>query len=292
MIEVKNLSKKFGRKAVLSNVELTLKEGTVTGLVGVNGAGKSTLLRLIAGVLQPDKGRILVDGEPRDADKNGAKIFFLPDDPYYGSDTTVKGLFSLYSVFYPQLVWKDFAEEATASGLDLKKPLRSYSKGMRRQLFALLALDLRPRYLLLDEAFDGLDLIARRQFIRRIGELVDKEGTAVLVASHSLRELEDFCDSYLLIDGGRIASQGALDEKLAELCRFSLAYDRDIDASLFEGLPILHYAQEGRFVRLLLKGEVEETENALRATGPVVLERQEVGFEDLFLGTSEGGKLQ
>lgn len=292
MIEVKNLSKRFGNKTVLDGVSLTLPEGSVTGLVGVNGAGKSTLLRLIAGVYAPDAGAVLVDGEARDPDKNGGKIFFLPDDPYYDLATNAKKLFHLYKVFYPGILWASFEKELTEAGLDVKMPLRACSKGMRRQIFAQLALEVRPKYLLLDEAFDGLDVRARAQFVRRLGQLTQESGTAVLVASHSLRELSDFCDSYVLIDKGKIVSGGALDEQLEKLCRFSLAYDHEIDRALFADLPVVHFAQEGRFVRLLLKGNADDMEKLLEKTSPAVMERREVRFEDLFIGETEGGGIE
>lgn len=292
MIEVKNLTKKFGKTEVLSDVSLTLNEGGVMGLVGVNGAGKSTLLRVISGVYTPDGGCVTVDGEPRDPDKNGNKIFFLPDDPYYDYSTNAMKLFDLYKVFYPRIDREAYVKAVSDAGLDPKKPLRACSKGMRRQLFALLALQARPKYLLLDEAFDGLDVRARAQFVRGLGELADREGTAVLVASHSLRELSDFCDSYVLIDGGRIVSEGALDEQLEKLCRFSLAYDHEIGRALFAGLPVVHFAQEGRFVRLLLKGNADDMEKLLEKTSPAVMERREVRFEDLFIGETEGGGIE
>ena len=290
MIEVKGLSHSFGGKEVLKDISLEIKEGTVTGLVGVNGAGKSTLLRLIAGVYEPQKGTIFVDGEKRDPDKNGEKIFFLPDDPFYTLGANGNRLLSLYKTFYPAFDCSLFQNEAEKAGLNLKTPLRSMSKGIRRQMFALIALAARPKYLLLDEAFDGLDVKARHSFILALGESVEKNGTAVLVASHSLRELEDFCDGYLLIDGGKIASRGALDEKLAQLCRFTLAYDREIGKELFFGLPVLHYKQEGRFVRLLLQGDAETIGQALEKTSPVVMERQRVDFEDLFIASTSGRK--
>jgi dipeptidyl-peptidase-4 len=79
-------------------------------------------------------------------------------------------------------------------GLDEKKPIRNFSKGMRRQLFIALALAVKPKYLLLDEAFDGLDPLARLSFKKAINEAVEENGTSVIISSHSLRELEDFCD--------------------------------------------------------------------------------------------------
>ena len=89
MIEIKNLSKSFSNKKVLSNLNLLIEDGQIFGLVGINGSGKSTLLRLISGIYNKDSGSILIDGEEVYENEHAkAKIFFLPDEPFYSSDST------------------------------------------------------------------------------------------------------------------------------------------------------------------------------------------------------------
>ena len=222
MIEVKNLTHYLGGKKILENVNITIPEGSVMGLVGINGAGKTTLLRLISGVYRPDEGEVLLDGEEM-TDEKRAELFFLPDDPYYTIHTTGKSLFEMYKVFYPAIDHKIFLEYMAEFELDEKKPIRNFSKGMRRQLYIALALSVRPRYLLLDEAFDGLDPLARLAFKKAINRAVEEDGTAVLISSHSLRELEDFCDSYALIDKMTVASSGDISERVNRYCKFQLA---------------------------------------------------------------------
>lgn len=101
MIEVKNLYKSYGKTSVLENVNVNVSDGSIFGLVGINGAGKSTLLRLVSGVLKPDGGEILIDGEPvYENEKAKRKIFFLPDDPFYTSNLNGDGLAALYKTFY------------------------------------------------------------------------------------------------------------------------------------------------------------------------------------------------
>ena len=93
MIEVKNLCHDIGGKIILKNVNLTLQEGSVMGLVGINGAGKTTLLRLISGVLTPKLGEILIDGQSVGEEEARRALFFLPDDPYYTIYTTGESLY-------------------------------------------------------------------------------------------------------------------------------------------------------------------------------------------------------
>ena len=184
MIEIKRLTKAYDKAPVLRDVNLAVPDKSVFGLVGINGAGKSTLLRLISGVLKADNGIILIDGEPvyeNEAAKR--QIFFLPDDPYYTSNINGSGLAELYKTFY------DFDAEVYGRYLDQfklspKAPIRNFSKGMKRQVFVSLALAVRPKYLLLDEAFDGLDPLARMVFKRGVIDLVEEKGSTVIISSH------------------------------------------------------------------------------------------------------------
>ena len=282
MIEVKNLTHYLGGKKILENVNITIPEGSVMGLVGINGAGKTTLLRLISGVYRPDEGEVLLDGEEM-TDEKRAELFFLPDDPYYTIHTTGKSLYEMYKVFYPAIDHKVFLEYMAEFELDEKKPIRNFSKGMRRQLYIALALSVRPRYLLLDEAFDGLDPLARLAFKKAINRAVEEDGTAVLISSHSLRELEDFCDSYALIDKMTVASSGDISERVNRYCKFQLAFLKDMAQSDFDGLPVASLEKSGRFFRVVLEGKEDEMEAALKALEPAVLEQMPMDFEEMFI---------
>ena len=103
MIEIRHLSHTLGKNVILDDVNLTIPDSTVMGLVGINGAGKTTLLRLMSGVYLPDKGRIFYDGDREPSDeKTRRDIFFLPDDPYYTMNATGKSMREMYKIFYPR----------------------------------------------------------------------------------------------------------------------------------------------------------------------------------------------
>ncbi|MBR2019969.1 MAG: ABC transporter ATP-binding protein [Clostridia bacterium] len=283
MIELKYISHSLGGKQVLNDVNLTLKEGGVMGLVGINGAGKSTLLRLISGVYVPDAGEALCDGVSLTDAEARKRLFFLPDDPYYTGSTTGKSLCRLYRVFYPNMDMEIFQKYLNEFGLDGKKPIRTFSKGMRRQLYVALALSVRPKYLLLDEAFDGLDPLARLGFKRAINRAVEEDGTGVLISSHSLRELEDFCDCYALIDNKTVADSGDISEHVNRFCKFQLAFLEEFDESVFDGLPTVSIEKSGRFVRIVLQGKSEEMKEKLEALRPVIVEEMPMDFEEMFI---------
>ena len=288
MIEIKNLSHSLGGKKILDKINLTLPEGSIMGLVGINGAGKTTLLRLISGVYVADEGEITCDGLPMSEEIARKNLFFLPDDPYYTIYTTGKSLFELYKVFYPDMDREIFLKHLANFGLDEKKPIRNFSKGMRRQLYIALALSVKPKYLLLDEAFDGLDPLARLAFKKAINHAADEYGTSVLISSHSLRELEDFCDSYALIDKMTIASSGDIAERVNRFCKFQLAFFNDFDEQTFAGLPVVSLERTGRFARVVLEGKEDEMKMALEKLNPAVVEQMTMDFEEMFIHEVEG----
>lgn len=279
MIEIQGLKKSYGTKLVLDGVHLTVPDGAKFGLVGINGAGKSTLLRLIADVLRPDEGIILLDGECVTGNaKKREELFFLPDDPYYASGTTIAKLIDLYRTFYP-FDRALFDKYASIFGLQLLTPIRNFSKGMKRQAFAALALACRPRYLLLDEAFDGLDPLARLELKRG---LIEQEECTVLISSHSLRELEDICSGFALLDGGTIADAGDIHDALGKVHKFQFALEREVRR---EDIPFecLSFMAEGRVARIIVRGEAEYIMRMLEALHPLFVEEIAVDFEELFL---------
>lgn len=279
MITIKGLRKSYGTKEVLSGVSLTVPDASVFGLVGINGAGKTTLLRMMADVLRPDEGTVEYDGENIAGNaKKRKELFFLPDEPYYMAGTTVGKLVELYKSFYS---FDDelFSRYEKLFSLERRTPVRNFSKGMKRQAFAALALACRPKYLLLDEAFDGLDPLARLELKRGI---ISLEGTTAVISSHSLRELEDICSGFALLDGGAVADAGDLSETLERVHKFQAAFEEPVPRERFP-FECLSFESEGRVVRFVVRGGREEIVSALKALSPIFVEEIKVDFEELFL---------
>lgn len=282
MIEIKNLQKWYGKTCALEDVSANIPDGCVFGVVGVNGAGKSTLPRLLAGVLRADAGEILCDGEPVfENEKIKRGIFFLPDEPYYGANTTGGQLAQLYSAFYPfsENVFRTWCANFS---LDENAPLRNFSKGMKRQMFLSLALASRPKYLLLDEAFDGLDPGARLAFKRALIELGEETGCTAVIASHSLRELSDICTHFALIGGGKAVCGGDLHENLHNVHKFQAAFEREVSPHDFP-FPCIKCDCTGRVATLVVQGDAEKTRQKIQALSPLFIEEIAVDFEEFFL---------
>ena len=236
MLEIKNVTKAFKDKSVLDDVSLNIDHGSIFGLVGVNGAGKSTLLRSIAGIYSLDDGLVLFEGLDTQIDVEIRKrIFLVSDDPYYPYGSSIKSLKMFYKSFY------DFDEEIYQKYLNLFKlsetdNISNFSKGMKRQALLLIALACKPELLLLDEAFDGLDPIVRVHIKNALSDLIEDNNSLIIISSHNLKELEDICDSYGILENGHIETYGDLLESKANINKYQLAFKEEVDIEMFKGL--------------------------------------------------------
>ncbi len=282
MLEIKDLCKNFKDKEVLKNINLKIEDGKVFGLVGINGAGKSTLLRLLSGVYKADSGSILYDSEEvYENEKIKRNIFFLPDEPYYSNNTTPLSLKDIYKVFY-NLDEKRYLDYINSFKLPLKKPMNKFSKGMKRQVFISLALSIKPKYLLLDEAFDGLDPLARLTFKRALIDLINDVNSTIIISSHSLRELEDICDSYGLLDNKEISSSGDISEEIEKLHKYQVAFEHEIYQEDLD-FEIKSFSKDRRIVKIVVKEDYEEFTKLISKYNPLIIDEIPIDFEELFI---------
>ncbi len=206
MITVTDISKKTDDCEILKGVSLEIKKGSVFGLLGANGAGKSTLLRLMCGIYKPDSGSITYDGKPVwNNPEVKEKIFFINDETVQFSNYTLTELKNFYRCYYPDFSGEIFENLRKQVNLPENKKMSAFSKGMKRQAVVITALACRTPYLLMDEAFDGLDT-AMRVIVRNMifDAVMDREMT-VIISSHNIRELSEICDTAAMIKDGKTA---------------------------------------------------------------------------------------
>lgn len=290
MLKIDGLSKSFSDKDVLKDLSLNINEGSIFGLVGINGSGKSTLLRCIAGIYECDKGSVLFNDENTYLNENIRKdIFFVNDDPYYPMASNIKTLKEFYSSYY-QIDEQAYRKYLELFHLDENKTINSFSKGMKRQTLLLFALAIKPKLLLLDEAFDGLDPIVRFNLKKSLYDFIEENNSIIIISSHNLKELEDICDSYGILENGRISTYGDLLESKANINKYQLAFKEEIDESLFNQFDILYQSKEGSVYSLVIKGDKDEICEKLNALNPIILDTLQVNFEELFIYEHEGGK--
>lgn len=214
VIQLSNLSRRFGRKTALDDVTLSLPRGVVYGLVGANGAGKTTLIRHILGLLRARSGTVRVFGLDPVAEPVAVltRVGYLSEENDLPAWMRVGELIRYTRAFYP--AWDDaYADELRrAFDLDASARIRDLSRGQKARAGLVAALAHRPELLVLDEPSSGLDPIVRRDILAAVLRTTAHEGRTVLFSSHLLDEVEEVADHVIMISDGRILLSAALAE--------------------------------------------------------------------------------
>jgi ABC-2 type transport system ATP-binding protein len=252
-------------------------------MVGSNGAGKSTFLRLIAGVYRPDQGTITMDGLPVfDNPAVKSQIAYVSDELYFLAGASMNRMADCYASLFPHFDKKRFQFLTESFHLNPKKPLSTFSKGMKRQAAIILALSTRPKYLFFDETFDGLDPVMRNLVKGLICEDVLERQVTAIITSHSLRELEDTCDQLALLHQGGLVLQSDVQHLKTSLFKVQIAFLDDYDQSRFPQVDCLHYVQHGSVANLIVRGDQEATISYLQSLSPVLLDILPLNLEEVF----------
>lgn len=281
MIRIKDLKKSYDNKYVLDCMDIEIKPGTIFGLIGINGSGKSTLLRLISGVMHPDDGVIEINGQKLTDDLEDRKdIFYLSDNPPHGHFTTFDNLYDLYNVFYPmnRLI---FNEVLGMFNLESSLELSKCSKGMKRQGYIALAFATEAKYLLLDEAFDGLDPVSRLKF-RKYMMSTFNEDRIIIISSHSLRELEDVCDSFGIIDNGKFKTYGNITDIISKVKKYRIIATDIQKAVLKNPEDFIHYKTDGRVITVYENNQ-KDIKTLLREENVLAIDVLDMTFEEYFM---------
>lgn len=285
MIEIKNLTKKFGKVVAVNNMSLTINNGTVLGLVGSNGSGKSTLLRLLSGVYQPDNGEVVVDGNVLfDNPVAKGECYFIPDFPYFYNNSTVESTAFLYRNLYPN--WSEEQFNRYCSMFPIKKdaPIINMSKGMQRQAALILALSTCPKYLFLDEIFDGLDPVVRHLLKKIIINHVSMHEMTVVIASHNLRELEDLCDRLCLLHRGCLLMERNIESLRQDFRKVQVAFSEVPNIpNLFAGINVVNIWRNGNIFNVTIRGTEEEFMPAINALNPAYVSAMPLTLEEIFI---------
>ena len=256
MIEIKNLTKEFPGVIAVNNLSLDVRPG-INGLIGENGAGKSTLLRLIADVFQVTSGEILIDGKPHNLPEVKNNLFFLSDNPYFSTNMTPKEVVELYGSLFD--VDKDkFFRILNSLSLPTERRLSTYSKGMRRQLFIAIALSFKGEYVMLDEAFDGLDPLVLDTIKQEIISDADKK--TYLVSSHNITSLERLCDNFIVLSKGRCKNTGTIEDLGENFVKYQIFTKEAITQIDLEalGYKILSFKKLGSINNVVFYGNVTD----------------------------------
>ncbi len=284
VIEVRNLTRRFGKKVALDDVNLTVPAGGVFGLVGENGAGKSTLLKHVLGLLRTQQGSVRVFGLDPVADPVGAlgQIGYLSEDRDMPDWMQVGALMSYTSAFFPS--WdQHFAEELREMfDLNVKQKVGSLSRGQKARVGLLLALAHRPPLLLLDEPSSGLDPVVRRDILGAIIRTVADEGRTVLFSSHLLDEVQRVSDHVAMLHDGKLVLSEPIDTVLQSHEKLVVRFEQPQDvAPHFAGA--LRCEGEGREWSVICNGRREEVESQIKERNGEIVDRSAPSLDEIFV---------
>jgi len=271
MIEVEGVSKRFQEIEALNTVTLTVNKGSIYGLAGSNGAGKTTLLKILAGIYRQDFGQVTFDTEyifENNAMK--ARTVFISDSPYYFTNYTIDDMANFFSRIYPRWEQERYLKLREAFDIDVKRRIRSLSKGMQRQVAFWLGLSLVPDVMLLDEPLDGLDPVMRQKVKNLIIQDVAEREMTVMISSHNLRELEGVCDYIGILHQGKMLIQKDLDDLKADLHKIQIAFSDGIPEALLQNVQALYQEKRGSVLILVVRGAYDEIIRHIQTYNPAI----------------------
>ncbi len=293
MIELKNVSMLFGSGKsdegfrALDDVSLTIPKGCVYGFLGSNGAGKSTLMRMMCGVYKTDEGSITIDGEEvYDNPAAKSKIFFVNDETVQYTNFTFKELKNYYADLYENFSDEVFDRLSGKLNLPMNKKLSEFSKGMKRQAIVIIGLSCMTEYLMLDEAFDGLDP-AMRKIVKDmiVDEMLDRDA-AIIVSSHNIAEINELCDRAMLIHKGKLIFADEIDEIKGSFRKIQIASGKrrisreDIEGA---GINVMQYSSLGSVSQVIVRGSEESIMAQMKTLAPDILEIIPLTLEEIFI---------
>ena len=291
MIRAENITKYFDDVRSLHEVSIGVKDGSILGLIGSNGSGKSTLLRILSGIYLPDTGDILYDGEP--VFENTAvkkQIVYLSDDPYFLPQCTMNDMRDFYASVYPDFSLARYEALTKQFGLNPRRRIITFSKGMQKQVTMLLGLSCQPKYLFCDETFDGLDPVMRQLVKSLIITDVAERDMCCVVASHNLREMEDMADHIALLHQGELLLERELDDIRTNMVKVQVSYRKEVCDAMAETLRELQplsIERRGSLFTLIVRGTEESLQPWFAETSPLFCEYIPMTLEEIFITEME-----
>lgn len=287
-LELRQISKSYEHFS-LSQINLTVPEGQIVGLVGVNGAGKTTLLRILMGLIRPDQGEVEVLGHAMPQQQVEAKrdIGFASEDMRLYQTQTLRWHMDFVRSIYPS--WDEEYASALLKRFDLRaeQKVKGYSHGQRVKAMLLLNLARRPKLLLLDEPTTGLDPVARIEVLEALADVLRDETRTVVFSSHNTHDIEQISDTITFLHQGRILAskdkESFLDDWRRILCQGVLTEP----AKALPGIALSR--QNGSLVEIKAHRYNDDLPALLQRQGLSVQRIEPMNLEDIFVTTVRAG---
>ena len=281
-MKVMKLSKMIEGKQILNDVHFELKANEIVGLIGRNGSGKTTLFRTLTGQYLPDKGEIELDGiSLLTATQSKSELFYIDEAENFLAPYTLKTINQFYRTAYPNFNQDLFLTLTGSHQLPLHVNYHGLSKGMQGLFNMILAISSNARFLLLDEPFDGLDVIVRKDVIGLLLEHISDNQRTALIASHNLNELENLADRVLLLKYQTIIKDYRLEEMRESAKKIQMVFKTKKIPSLVKEHSRLLTIQ-GRVITAIFEDFNQDLANKIQTLQPVLFEELPLSLEDLF----------
>lgn len=284
MIKVENLTKSFDDFKVLNNINISVKKGSIYGLIGANGSGKTTLIKHIMGILKQDSGTITVNGHGvYENNSTKTSIGYIPDEFYYFSGYTIKQMKAFYGKTYTN--WNNERYETLKDifKIDENKKIGRLSKGMQKQVAFWLTLSTMPVVMVLDEPIDGLDPLMRKRIWNLMMTDVAERNISILISSHNLKELESVCDTIGILHKGEVLIEKELDDLKSDVHKIQVAFKEDISDDLLNSEAILYHEKIGTIYHMIIKGNHETIIKHFNQYHPLLLDLLPLTLEEIFI---------
>lgn len=298
-MKVNNLQKTIDGQAILEEINFSLNPQEIVGLVGRNGSGKTTLFRTLAGHYLLDGGEVTIAGmDLAKAVEQKTQLFYIDELDNFLKYYSLKKINEFYRLAYPKFDQDRYLALLKENEFHQRMSYRRLSKGMQGLYQMILAISSEANYLLLDEPFDGLDVIVRKKVIALLlDHLATHENCSIMIASHNLVELEGIIDRVLLLKGKSIVKDYSLEQMREHARKLQLVFRRKgVPAFVKEQAKLLSI--QGRVVTVIFEEYTPELADRLKALEPVVMEELPLSLEDLFEANlrqekmgSQGGKV-
>lgn len=291
MLKVKNIYKSFNDNLVLENINLNFENNKIYGLIGINGAGKSSLFRTIIGIYKADKGEITLDDaiiyENEEIKRN---IIYIPDENPYFNVKNIASLIEFYEAIYGKKDEEIFNKLQKLFTIDINKPLSTYSKGMKKQGYLFATLCFKPRILLLDETFEGIDPVIRIKIKKMLIEYVEDEEVTLIISSHNINDLENLCDEIIMLKDKSIYEEAF--QNSSSLFKIQCAYKEKLDFQSTDLVKIIKVSKLGSVNHLEVQGNKEDIENYFQSMSPLIFDIIPFTTEEIFILNAEEGNYE
>ena len=283
------ISLALASRPILSDVTVQLNEGEIVGLIGRNGVGKTSLFKTIMHQYVPETGQVHIDGVDVTQDPSHyPDVFYLDDQRLYFAHENLRFAAKMAQLMYPHFDGQRFINLLAANKLVDRQRYRQLSRGLKAYVRVSLAIASNAPYILLDEPFEGLDVIVREQILHLIVKEVADAKRSFFLASHDLDELDGLSDRVYMLTEGRITGDFDLEALREHAQKMQLVFkDNQVPDILASGQLISH---RGRVFEVLFTDYTDAIDAALRATQPLLMEPMSLTLTDLFKLNAEEEK--